>query len=197
MKQKLLLLHLIFPFLLFSQQLFLDKDSFNTQEDIIVNYTDIPFGKKVWIGIIQQNENGNINALLHFEYFKEHYNGSINLGKITTVGRYYIATYLEESHEEIGNRLYISIRNSIFEETRSTKEIELTFGPTPVKDMLTISANKVIKSVEIYNVIGKTIKKETFEKASININLSIQPPGIYIVNVAFENGKTKTFRCIK
>jgi len=63
--------------------------------------------------------------------------------------------------------------------------------PNPVKESLTINlSNFKIKTVEIINILGKTIYLQNVNSNEINISRNNVPSGIYFVKV---NSKEKTF----
>ncbi|MCD9855843.1 S8 family peptidase [Epilithonimonas sp. JDS] len=67
-------------------------------------------------------------------------------------------------------------------QTLAVKDLQKTqmkIYPNPTKDVLSISSDKPIKSVEIYDVLGRLIKTETKK----NINVSQLAKGNYLVKV--------------
>jgi len=73
---------------------------------------------------------------------------------------------------------------------------KVSLYPNPVKDMLHISSEKEIESVNIFNMTG--------QKAAIpmvvvskQINTSSLAPGTYLVQIKFKDGETRTEKIIK
>ncbi len=72
----------------------------------------------------------------------------------------------------------------------------LTIGPNPVDDVLTINANEPILNVKIYNFLGQEIKNEKFGYTSVNLNLRALEKGPYIGYIESKVGIEK-FKFIK
>ena len=62
---------------------------------------------------------------------------------------------------------------------KDLQKTQMKIYPNPARDVLTISSDKPIKSVEIYDVLGRLIKTETKN----NINVSQLSKGNYLVKV--------------
>lgn len=74
---------------------------------------------------------------------------------------------------------------------------DFNYYPNPVKNSLTIHAEKNIKSVEIYNMAGQTVLTQKINANNSTFNTSSLPAGIYIVKAILENGQVETFKIIK
>ena len=62
--------------------------------------------------------------------------------------------------------------------------------PNPVKDLLFVESTDIIKSVEVYDVSGKTILKKTDEnKSRLELNMSQFQHGIYFLKVIEKSGR--------
>lgn len=59
------------------------------------------------------------------------------------------------------------------------KKIQVKIYPNPVKDVINISSEKPVKSIEIYDVLGRLIKTETAN----NINVSNLSKGNYLIKI--------------
>jgi Secretion system C-terminal sorting domain len=73
----------------------------------------------------------------------------------------------------------------------SANEFENTsvsIAPNPVKNNLTISANGVISSIQIYDVQGRLIATQVNNSTSTTLDMSQQNVGVYFVKVITENG---------
>ena len=71
-----------------------------------------------------------------------------------------------------------------------------TYYPNPVKDYLNIHSSKTIESVSVYNLAGQAITSQA-KAIQGKINMGNLPEGVYVVRVAFEGGRTETFKVIK
>ncbi len=78
--------------------------------------------------------------------------------------------------------------------------LELTYYPNPVKDVLhlTASENEKIDAVSIYSILGQEVKKETFKTPSNNTSMDLHnlQSGTYFVKVSV-GGQTKSIKMIK
>ncbi|KMQ67623.1 hypothetical protein ACM39_12230 [Chryseobacterium sp. FH2] len=88
-----------------------------------------------------------------------------------------------------------------FTQNLSTVEIEgntsLKYYPNPVKDILTISANQNITSVEVYNMMGQQILTKKSDSKEISLDLINISSGNYLVKLTYKNGSSKTIKIIK
>ena len=72
--------------------------------------------------------------------------------------------------------------------------------PSPVYDKLRIESKELkITRVEIYNMLGEKIlsMNSALKEEAIDIDLSSQPPGVYIIHVQAQNNVESTIRIIK
>lgn len=82
----------------------------------------------------------------------------------------------------------MSVENPLFE--------SFTFYPNPVDEQLTLKAETTIKSVAVYNLLGKMIMTETPHQLQTQLNTKSLQSGIYLMKVILD-GSTKTFRVVK
>lgn len=61
--------------------------------------------------------------------------------------------------------------------------------PNPTMDQFTITKNPYVKSVEIFNIMGTPMIRTPFQSGE-EIDISIFPKGVYLVNFLDKNGKT-------
>ena len=64
----------------------------------------------------------------------------------------------------------------------------VSIAPNPVKNNLTISANDIISSIQIYDVQGRLIATQVNNSTSTTLDMSQQNLGVYFVKVITENG---------
>jgi len=77
--------------------------------------------------------------------------------------------------------------------TGETSLNKVQFYPNPVKDVLTVSSNKKVNSISVYNTAGQLVK--TAQNAN-TVNMSSLSAGVYVVKTDVE-GKTETSKVIK
>ncbi len=73
----------------------------------------------------------------------------------------------------------------------SASEFENTsvsIAPNPVKNNLTVSANDIISSIQIYDVQGRLIATQVNNSTSTTLDMRQQNVGVYFVKVITENG---------
>jgi hypothetical protein len=79
-----------------------------------------------------------------------------------------------------------------------SKESSLSTYPNPVNDVLTVNSANALKSLDVYDVSGKLIKKiEMQNSRSRDINISTLKPGVYLLKGVSETGETYTRKFIK
>jgi len=97
-----------------------------------------------------------------------------------------------------GNYNYGQVEDYTLKVTEALATGETSFNrvqlyPNPVKDVLTVSSNKKVNSISIYNTAGQLVK--TVQNAN-TVNMNNLSAGVYVVKTDVE-GKTETFKVIK
>ncbi|MES2133242.1 MAG: T9SS type A sorting domain-containing protein [Bacteroidota bacterium] len=78
------------------------------------------------------------------------------------------------------------------------KAAEVQIYPNPVKDILYINSNNTnLKTVEVYDLVGKKIISLTTAESLISINSNELTNGVYFVRIQSENAKPVIARFIK
>lgn len=77
--------------------------------------------------------------------------------------------------------------------TSETSFNKVQLYPNPVKDVLTISSNKKVNSISVYNTAGQLVK--TVQNTN-TVNMNNLSAGVYVVKTDVE-GKTETSKVIK
>lgn len=77
--------------------------------------------------------------------------------------------------------------------TNETSFSKVQLYPNPVKDVLTVSSNKKVNSISVYNAAGQLVK--TAQNAN-TVNMSNLSAGVYVVTTDVD-GKTETSKVIK
>ncbi|MBL1222357.1 choice-of-anchor J domain-containing protein [Chryseobacterium sp. L7] len=75
-----------------------------------------------------------------------------------------------------------------------TRNAGVKVYPNPVKDVLNISTDKKIRSIEIFSLTGQLIK--TLEKDTKQVNVSDLKKGVYLLRIKSE-GKDESFKIVK
>jgi len=70
---------------------------------------------------------------------------------------------------------------------------DLTLYPNPASEILNIHSDSNVQHVVIFDLNGKRL----IENNSAPINISFLPKGIYIIQIATENGRTETRKLVK
>lgn len=65
-----------------------------------------------------------------------------------------------------------------------------SYYPNPVKDVLTLSYNNTITSVEVYNFLGQQIMAKAINQNEAKLDMSQFAAGTYLVKLNTENGST-------
>lgn len=74
----------------------------------------------------------------------------------------------------------------------------LQFYPNPTKGMVHLTADDAIGQIDLYNLQGAKIKTwQATNSREVNVRIPEQLSGIYLLNVAFENGNTAVFKVVK
>lgn len=71
-----------------------------------------------------------------------------------------------------------------------------SYYPNPASEVVTITANKEIGSVAVYNILGQQVLSAN-NPANGQVTVSQLAEGSYIFRVSFEDGSTETFKIIK
>lgn len=79
-----------------------------------------------------------------------------------------------------------------------SKESSLSTYPNPGKDVITVNSDNALKSLEVYDVSGKLIKKiEMQNSRSRDINISTLDPGVYLLKGISATGENYTRKFVK
>lgn len=69
--------------------------------------------------------------------------------------------------------------------------------PNPFSDLITIQSEKIISTIEIYDLTGKKFLSEKISSSNYSTNLSLLDHGIYLLATKFEDGTTNIRKIIK
>jgi len=112
----------------------------------------------------------------------------------------YFAFYAFSDTSGVDNDLFIDnfqITASSLSDTAGVEDeslITLNMYPNPASDVLNISAQSTINTVEIFNVLGQKVITMQVENTSAEINVSNLNAGIYLIKYEINNSiSTKKF----
>jgi hypothetical protein len=71
-----------------------------------------------------------------------------------------------------------------------------SYYPNPVRETISLKADKNIQSVVFYNIIGQKVQSANVDAVSADFNLSKFQPGLYIMSVTID-GKTQNHKILK
>ncbi|WP_047546905.1 T9SS type A sorting domain-containing protein [Psychroserpens sp. Hel_I_66] len=121
----------------------------------------------------------------------------INATGLTVGEIYYTRIYQFNTSNTAGKTFDLKIWSP---DTLSTEEFEnenaFSYFPNPVKNELTLNAQKNIQNVSVYNMLGQEVLRIEPNTVDTNINMNGLRQGAYIVKVTIDN-VTETVRIIK
>jgi hypothetical protein len=81
-------------------------------------------------------------------------------------------------------RLAVTVQ--VFLSVATNQEIKLSYSPNPVKNILNIQANEIMKSVTVINILGQPITTQYFNQELIQLDMSLLPSGTYFIKIQAE-----------
>ena len=81
------------------------------------------------------------------------------------------------------NTTFATLSNTVFR-----KDNTVTLYPNPSKDIVNIKANATITSVQLYDVQGRLLQTKKVNDVDVQLDISVQPSGLYFVKITTENG---------
>jgi Peptide-N-glycosidase F, C terminal/Peptide-N-glycosidase F, N terminal/Secretion system C-terminal sorting domain len=75
-------------------------------------------------------------------------------------------------------------------------ELEFDYYPNPTKNNISINANSIINSIELYDIQGRILITKMVDDTQMNIDLSNYSNGIYLLKVNSDKGE-KTIKIVK
>lgn len=73
---------------------------------------------------------------------------------------------------------------------------KFSYYPNPVKDFMTLSYDKEISNVEVFNLLGQKVSATKIDATEVRIDMSNLPKGMYLVNVTSDK-QMKTIKVVK
>lgn len=75
--------------------------------------------------------------------------------------------------------------------------LDVNIYPVPFNDLIHIQCDQMIKSIEIFNVLGESLILKEFENPEVELNTDRLSHGFYLIRVKTITGKAKTIAAIK
>ena len=86
---------------------------------------------------------------------------------------------------------------AVFLETESFESaVNISIYPNPTNSIVNLKVNETV-SVEIFDLLGKSINDSKIETGIATFDFSNYPSGVYLVKATNNNGATKTYKIIK
>ncbi|WP_432670168.1 T9SS type A sorting domain-containing protein [Flavobacterium sp. SM2513] len=76
-------------------------------------------------------------------------------------------------------------------------KFNMTVYPNPTKSFVIVSANQIVKRVELVNMLGQALFSKTFNETEVKIDLNHLSTGTYLVRVTSENQAITTYKILK
>ncbi|MNK10877.1 Fibronectin type III domain protein [compost metagenome] len=105
----------------------------------------------------------------------------------------YVKVLCTEGSAVVGPQTFTTDTTSGINDSEITRAI---LYPNPVTDMLNIESNNTIDTIEVYNIVGQLVKKQSINSDSATILVSDLSEGIYMVK-AFSGKNVGTYKVIK
>ncbi len=183
-------------------QLSTDKSIYNLNEYITATWTDGPGIVKDWLGFYHAGDNPNIDPLVTYTYFGGVPNGTKVIQDTVlppTPGNYFLVMFTNDSYNEVSNRVYFTIVDTITIGINEKSGGDIKLYPNPAsKDGNTILESKYpIDKLEFLDAQGRVvfISRNISSKSFSLVNHDL-PPGTYYVRVTQDNRKVHTYKLI-
>lgn len=184
--------------------------NFETTEWLFVSTADETLDLIFNAGSIEDTSGSN-DVLLIYDGFNENGNliydsssdGAVLAGVTltSTSGGFYmkLTSDLVQSCQGGQGELPEEFDFDVLSETFSTpgfgKE-DFSYYPNPVQSSLNIQSDKLVESIELFNISGQKLMVKTPKSNSPSIQMQDLPSGVYLMKVSIE-GKFETFQIIK
>jgi hypothetical protein len=80
---------------------------------------------------------------------------------------------------------YYSESNTVY---RGSNGVSIAVYPNPTSDAITISDNDLVKSITLYNLVGKRVRQFRYYKGEV-YNIEELPQGLYLLQLIDNNGR--------
>ncbi len=172
-----------------------DKNTFTEDEEINIYYKDGPGTPKDWVGFFLEGKDPDKDELDGFYYTYGATEGYITVkpGELPA-GDYFCALYINDSYDEVSERIHISIRKggatSVGEERQAK-----AFYPNPVAETLFIE-NECYHTATILSTTGETVRICSLQPGTNALSMSDMPAGMYLLKLQGQE-KEGIFKIVK
>lgn len=118
---------------------------------------------------------------------------SLPLNTLLVDGTTYYATQTVGGIESVA-RLPVTVEVALGVPTNEI--LTLQYVPNPIKSLLTLQSNTILKSVLVYNLLGQKVYEQSFNDTNILVDLSNLSTGNYILKAQGENTQ-KVIKIVK
>ena len=117
----------------------------------------------------------------------------LSLSTVLVDGTTYYATQTVGGVESVA-RLPVTVHTALG--LPSNELLSLQFAPNPVKDVMKLDSNTILKSIAVYNLLGQKLYEQYFNDAHVLIDLSNLQSGNYLLKVQGETAQ-KVIKIVK
>ena len=87
--------------------------------------------------------------------------------------------------------------NAVITGIESVKIKDLTVYPNPTKDIIKVESEEIIESIELLDLLGKTILKKQFNQLNPEFTIEGYQKGYYLLRITIKEGGTEVRKIIK
>ncbi len=117
----------------------------------------------------------------------------LSLSTVLVDGTTYYATQTVGGVESVA-RLPVTVHTALG--LPSNELLSLQYAPNPVKDVMKLDSNTILKSIAVYNLLGQKLYEQYFNDAHVLIDLSNLQLGNYLLKVQGETAQ-KVIKIVK
>ncbi|MGN0037448.1 MAG: fibronectin type III domain-containing protein [Bacteroidaceae bacterium] len=158
-----------------------DRDEYATTDEIRIYYEDGPGTPKDWIGFFLEGKDPNKDELDGFYYTYGATDGYITVqpGDLPA-GRYFCALYINDSYEEVSDRIYLTIKEAADPTNISQTKATESIYPNPATDILCFEGHEGT-TVQVLSMLGVCVWQQTIHLETNQIQIGHLPAGIYML----------------
>ena len=120
--------------------------------------------------------------------------GQVHREKTTYDGTMGVSAEVKLIFARVGNNTYGTY---VAANVSEAQLIAVKLAPNPVTDLLELSSNERIASINIYSTTGALIQTKEINNQQSNLDVHDFNPGVYLIRITFDNGQHTTQRFVK
>lgn len=169
-----------------------EKDTFDIDEEIHIHYQDGPGTPKDWVGFFLEGKDPNKDELDGFYYTYGATEGYITVkpGELPA-GKYFCALYINDSYDEVSERIYITISDKSANRIETEKESLSYMLSGGVLNL----QNNGYDTAEIFQTTGKRVIHTSLISGNNQIDMNNLENGLYILRVS-DKEKARSYKII-